>query len=254
MFSFPSRHHRDPSTFSLTNTPTGLHPSLYLHLTGPLTPPREDGDCTLNAYFTLPPSLFVDKYHLSPTNPHLLRSLNIRRLRDVTGNTDLEAPAYNVQEWGGRVLVEIDTDNDISKGIEVGLPLHLRYLRPAVNASSTEVRFAWPSVFWACKSDKWRKMSSSPFDRVALGWEDLFPEQVMYYHLSPVPEPGVDNGTWGRIEAPVLDRGNEGVIKTWTVAAVGIGFVWVVGAVLWAKVIGGVRKDVKKKEVVKKEQ
>lgn len=100
-------------------------------------------------------------------------------------------------------------------------------------------------------------MSNSPFDRAGLGWEDLFPEQVMYYHLSPVPgeKAPAENGMWGRIQAPVLDRGwgNEEMIKTWTVAAVGIGFVWVIGAVLWARVLGA-KKEVKKEEVVKKVQ
>lgn len=181
---------------------------------------------------------------------NLLSSLNIKQVR-VTGNTDLEQPNYTIQEWGSRVLIQIDTTSAKDNiPLQMELPLHLRYLSPLDGASSTNVTFAWPAVFWACSSDNWVKMSNSPFDRTALGWEDLLVEQTMYYHLSPAPAPGMEgSGTFGRIEVPVLDKGwgNEEVIKTGTTAVVGLGFLWAVGKVVMAKVRGTkVREGVKK--------
>lgn len=76
----------------------------------------------------------------------------------------------------------------------------------------------------------------------------MFPGDSVYYHLSPAPAPVVGarpNGTWARIEVPVLDSSNAGIIQMGTVAAVVMGFVGVVGAVLWAKAGG---KEVKKEK------
>ncbi|RPB17063.1 PIG-X-domain-containing protein [Morchella conica CCBAS932] len=250
LFSFPSRHHTHPSTFTLTiPQPTGLHPRIHISLPGALQPPQEE--CTLNAHFNIPSALFVDVYQLGPSNTNLLNTLNIKRVRDVSGNTDLEKPDYSSQQWGSRVLIEIDTESKGVGPLKVELPLHLRYLNPRENSSSAEVVFAWPTVFWACKSDNWVKMGNNPFDRTNLGWEDLFPEQVMYYHLSPTPAPvGADSGmvgvkggegkegTWGRIQVPVLDKGwgNSETIKTWTAVIVVLGFLWVFIRIAVAKI------------------
>lgn len=54
------------------------------------------------------------------------------------------------------------------------------------------------------------------------------------------------NGTWTRIEVPVLDSSNAGIIQMGTVAAVAAGFVGIVGAVLWAKSGGKEAKKEKK--------
>lgn len=74
----------------------------------------------------------------------------------------------------------------------------------------------------------------------------------MYYHLSPAPAPVVGaraSGTWVRIEVPVLDSSNANMILMGTVAAVALGFVGVVGAVLWSKASGKeVKKEVKKEK------
>lgn len=250
-FAFPHRHHRAPSSFTLTtNTPTGLHPTLHLTIPGPPAPPR--AECTLNAYFTLPASVFVDKYQLSSTNVNLLQQLGLRQLRDVTGNTDLEAPEYSLpaREWGSRVLIELDPEALAGEPLEAEIPLHTRYLKPRDN-STAEAVIAWPSVFWACGGGS-TKLDRSPFDRIGLGWEDQFPGDTVYYHLSPAPAPVVGaraSGTWVRIEVPVLDSSNANMILMGTVAAVALGFVGVVGAVLWSKASGKeVKKEVKKEK------
>ncbi|PWW76670.1 PIG-X-domain-containing protein [Tuber magnatum] len=247
MFSFASRHHRSESTFSLaTALPTGLHPRLKLSIHGPVKPPSSyDNECTLNAYFTLPVTLFIDKYQLSSDNQQLLDSLNIKRVKAISGETDLEAPVWTREKWGSRVLVEVDTKKG-ENGIELELPLHLRYLEPQYNDTTRKVDFAWPSVFWACRSEQWKKMAVSPFDRLHLGWEDLFPERVMYYHLSPTPHERSE-GTWGSIDVPVLGLENAKMIKIGTVAAVGLGFLWVLFKIFLAK-LGSIREKELKKE------
>ncbi|KAI5795199.1 PIG-X [Geopyxis carbonaria] len=228
VFTFPSRHHSYQSSYSLTTQkPTGLHPKLKLSMTQPLKAPNDD--CTLNAYFTLPRALFIDKYQLASSNPQLLQSLNIKRLRDVSGETDLEAPAWASEKWGSSVLVEIDTAS--SNGeilLNVELPLHLRYLEPSHNTTSTEVRFASPSVFWACRSGDWSQMGNNPFDRARLGWEHLFPEQTMFYHLSP------SDDAWNFINAPILNLQYTEIVKSGTVVVIIGGFLWIIWKLLAA--------------------
>ncbi|CUS08202.1 unnamed protein product [Tuber aestivum] len=247
MFSFASRHHRSESTFGLaTAFPTGLHPKLKLSIHGPVKPPRSDGNgCTLNAYFTLPVALFIDKYQLSSDNQQLLDSLGIKQIRAISGETDLEAPVWTREKWGSRVLVEVDAKGG-ENGIELELPLHLRYLEPRYGGTTKKVDFAWPSVFWACGSEQWKKMAVNPFDRLHLGWEDLFPEQVMYYHLSPMPHERSE-GAWSSIDVPVLGLENAGMIKIGTVTIVGLGFLWVLFKIFLAE-FGSVRgkKELKK--------
>ena len=245
MIQFPSRHHRSISSFRLTTTPpTGLHPKLELSIPGKLVSPLDYGDCTLNAYFTLPRALFVDKYQLSADNQQLLDSLGIKRLRAVSGETDLEAPAWTRDKWGSRVLIELDIEK--GDGIKIGLPLHLRYLEPRLQGPPSRVEFAWPSVFWACRSNEWSRMGINPFDRVHLGWEDLFPEQVMFYHLTPdVPDGG--EGTWSSIEVPVLGLESAVIVKVGTAVVVALGFFWVLIRVFVARFVGvGGREGIKR--------
>lgn len=222
-FTFPAKHHLHPATYSLSiPEPAGLHPKLELSITSPVSPPRED--CTLNAYYTLPRTLFVDKYQLSSANPQLLESLKIRRLRDVRGEIDLEAPAWESDLWGSSILVEVDParhdDGDGTNMLKVELPVHTRYQEPR-NVTSAPTQFALPSVFWACKSEDWTGMSKNPFNRVRLGYEHMFPEQTMFYHLAPAEE------GWKAIDVPVLDVGYAEMVKVGTVGVIVAGFVWV---------------------------
>jgi hypothetical protein len=222
MFSVPSRHHRSLATYTLTTPPpTGLHPKLQLDISPPRHLKSPGEECTLNAYFNLPRALFVDQYQLSISNPQLLESLNIKRLRNVTGETDLEAPVWAVSRWGSSVLVEVDTERSTESGLKVELPLHLRYLEPRNGTDEAEVRFALPSVFWACRSEEWSVMGNNPFDRVHLGWEHLFPEQTMYYHLSPAED------AWKTVKVPILDLRHAMIIKVGTVIVILAGFFWV---------------------------
>lgn len=231
LFTFASRHLQVPASYNLAVLqPTGLHPKLQLSIPQSLEAPAQE--CTLNAYFTLPRELFVDKYQLSPTNHQLLESLNIKQLRGVSGETDLEAPVWASSRWGSTVLVEIDHTQEKNQ-LKVQLPLHLRYLEPKNASSSSQFRFSHPAVFWACQSEEWSKMASSPFDRLRLGWEHWFPEQTMYYHLSPTDD------AWKAIEMPILDLQHAMVIKAGTVIVILGGFLWVCWKLLAASILGG---------------
>ncbi|KAL7275686.1 protease B nonderepressible form [Rhizina undulata] len=234
LFSFPSRHHGSPSTYNVTPVhPTGLHPKLRLSI-APSTPP--DSECTLNAYYTLPRALFIDRYQLSPSNRELLDSLDIARLVSVNGQSDLEAPDWTSTVWGSSVLVELDAAKS-SEGLETELPLHLRYSEPKSDADITEIKFPWPSLFWACRSEDWQKMGRSPFDRTQLGWEHFFPENTMFYHLSPK----TDAKTWGKVDVPVLGLEHAGIIKMGTVGIVFVGFIWVLLKIISSRFAAGVK-------------
>lgn len=239
LFTFPARHHAHKSSFSLDlSRPTGLHPKLRLSVTSPNTPPHED--CTLNAYFTLPRFLFVDKYQLSTSNPQLLDSLNLVRIRSLSGEADLEEPVWSSTLWGSSLLLELAP---AAENFEI--PLHLRYLPPAQNETMETVEFAAPSVFWACRSEEWSRMGNSPFDRTRLGWEQWFPEPTMYHYLSPAE----GEGAWKQIEVPVLDLRSAQIVKWGTVAAILGGFLWVVYKIILSAI--GSKEDVK---VEKKKQ
>ncbi|KAI4123681.1 MAG: hypothetical protein LQ347_006059, partial [Umbilicaria vellea] len=184
LFSFPSRHHLSPQdsgrTYHTTFTrPTGLHPTLRLTFRSPLmTPPSST--CALHTYLTLPSHIFPDKYQLS--DPLFLASKNLRSVRSVAGETDLEAPDWVIQKWGSALLVELappSSDIQSTRGSgppeswHADIPLHLRYLRPSAGGI-TEVEVPWPVVFWACTAEEGSKMSVNPFDRVNLGYDGLF--------------------------------------------------------------------------------
>lgn len=209
--------------------PAGLHPKLIVAIEEPIRPPQEE--CTLNAYYTLPRTLFVDKYQLSSANPQLLESLNIQRLRDIQGEVDLEAPAWANDLWGSSILIEVDTRrHEAGEGLKMELPVHTRYQEPR-NATSAKTEFALPSVFWACKSEDWAGRSKNPFNRVRLGWEHLFPEQTMFYHLSPAED------GWKSLDVPVMNVEYAEVVKLGTVGVILAGFLWV----LFKTILAGVR-------------
>lgn len=260
LFSFPSRHHRLPSPahavhptyHTLFDQPTGLHPTLRLSFPRPketLIPPGPS--CALHTYLTLPSTFFLDKYQFS--DPLFLSSHNLRHLRALAGATDLEAPDWVVPQWGSVALFELeqpvphpDTEDavvDASRSpnthedadFEVTIPLHLRYLSPAANSSGlVNASLPWPVVFWACPADEGTKMSNNPFDRTNLGYDGLFGNRVMFYHVPPAA--GARAGMLGSggetamlvetLQVPVLDLNRAWYVEYGTVAAVVLATVW----------------------------
>lgn len=234
LFSFPARHHSvsKPSISSYSTSfpsPIGLHPTLRLTFPSlKLEPPSEN--CALHSYLTLPSTLFPDKYQLS--SPLFLASKNLRSLRSVSGETDLEAPDWAIEKWGSAILVELAPPSPGSSPNHgtwhADIPLHLRYLSPsALGVATTDI--PWPVVFWACIAEEGTKMNVNPFDRVNLGYDGLFGPKTMFYHLQPDNSSSTLTET---LSVPVLQTHRASWIEPGTVAVVLLGFCWVLWKLL----------------------
>lgn len=227
-----------------------------------LTAPAEH--CALHAYLTLPSSVFVDKYQFN--DALFLESNNLRSLRALSGETDLEAPDWVVNKWGSAALFELAQPGETAHSAspeqnvwDVSIPLHLRYLFPNNNTSSTstsssekaenqsekDIAIPHPVLFYACPAEEGLKMSTNPFDRVNLGYDGLFGPKTLFYHV-----PSADRELVAEIEVPVLSVTEEEArwVEYGTGLAVLLGFAWV----LWA-LFGPVRQSAGKETVGKKE-
>lgn len=217
-----------------------------------MTPPSST--CALHTYLTLPSHIFPDKYQLSDTL--FLASKNLRSVRSVAGETDLEAPDWVIKKWGSTMLVELappSSDTQPTKGPgpqeswHADIPLHLRYLRPSAGGI-TKVEVPWPVVFWACTAEEGSKMSVNPFDRVNLGYDGLFGPKTMFYHLAP--DAGGKGGSLVEtLAVPVLDLDRSGMVEQGTVAVVVMGALWVCWK-LWGVVRRRGERVYKKEEKV----
>ncbi|KAK8056609.1 hypothetical protein PG993_001836 [Apiospora rasikravindrae] len=226
MFTFPSRHKQASTGFSSTFlTPTGLHPTMQLHINSNKPPMEEDTYCALHALLTLPRTIFADKYQLEDTL--FLASKNLTALRYISQPVDLEAPDYVMDIWGSSVLLELSTPVAESKeGFTAEIPLHLRYQSPQHGGEST-FEVPYPAVFWACAAEEGTKFPSSPFDRINLGYDGLFGPRTLFWHLDPVAKSGSDQLVIGG-KVPVLDLDKSRSINTVTSIVVVVGFAWVV--------------------------
>ncbi|OHE94564.1 hypothetical protein CORC01_10092 [Colletotrichum orchidophilum] len=243
LFNVPARHRlhggenesQRPSSFSAKFLqPTGLHPTLQLHLDS-AEPPVEDAYCAVHAHLTLPKTVFADRYQLA--DDLFLKSKNLTALRYASSPVDLEAPAYATKPWGSGVLLELappattTVEKEGSKNQEwtAEIPLHLRYLEPAAGGY-TDVEVPYPAVFWACSSEEGTKFPSSPFERVNLGYDALFGPRTVFWHVEPRPV-GRGGGGGGRltstVRVPVLEAGQAEWVRAGTAAAVVVGFAWV---------------------------
>lgn len=103
-------------------------------------------------------------------------------------------------------------------------------------------------VFWACPAITEDPLGGNPFDRRNLGYEGLFGENTIFYHLSPghgdvggeVGREGVGEGRekmTNELKVPVLDMEGTKYVEVGTAGVVIVGFLWV----LW--VLGGVWRE-----------
>ncbi|KIW00708.1 uncharacterized protein PV09_07694 [Verruconis gallopava] len=229
LFSFPARHHPLPSSstfFTSFPPPTGLHPTLKITLptaSSAASPPLPH--CALHTYLTIPSTLFIDRYPLN--DPLFLRSNSLKALHALSGATDLEAPDYLTPAWGSAALFEVDTADAAIKGsssFSFTIPLHLRYLPPAGNASRglRPVHVPDPVLFWACPAEEYGKFPSSPFDRVNLGYDGLFGPKTVFFHFTPAAS--ADGAHTAklvrRLDVPVLDLDRSWYVELGTVIAV----------------------------------
>lgn len=230
--------------------PTGLHPLLRLSFPSAPTPPNKE--CKLHTYCTLPSSIFVDQYALQQSN--VLSSKNLRVMRSLFGETDLEAPEWVIQKWGSVMLLEISPNCHFGQ-LECGkwqtgswhadIPLHLRYLQ-SVQDGINAVKIPWPIVFWACPAEEGTKMTNNPFDRTNLGYDGLFGPRTMFYHLTPQLAAG-GNGTKTRLdevlEVPVLNSDMVYNVELGTAMIVLLGVLWILGKLFKVLPKRGKRKE-----------
>lgn len=223
MFQFPSRHHAHASHFSTAFIePTGLHPNLQLSLSSSQPPKGREG-CRLNAHLNLPRSVFPDKYQFR--DALYLADKNLSALHHVTLPVDLEAPEYTMALWGSSLLVELAPPAPSDEAWTAEIPLHLRYLLPTESGYSTTSLPA-PEVFWACDAGEESKLTVNPFDRVNLGYEGLFGEQTLFYHLKPEVS-GAQWELYTEVQVPVLSTSFNTEMEIGTAVVVGLGFGWV---------------------------
>ncbi|KAI1879387.1 hypothetical protein JX265_002341 [Neoarthrinium moseri] len=225
LFSFPARHKSAGATFSAEFlSPLGLHPTMQLQVDSS-EPPMKDSFCSLHAYFTLPNTIFADKYQLD--DPLFLASKNLTALRYISQPIDLEAPSYVMKLWGSSLLLELKPPaEDEAVAFTAEVPLHLRYQVPQ-DGGEESVTTPYPAVFWACAAEEGTKFPNSPFDRVNIGYDGLFGPRTLFWHLDPAPQEGVKD-LMLTDSVPVLDLGQALLISPLTAAVVVAGFAWVV--------------------------
>ncbi|KAL1628567.1 protease B nonderepressible form [Neofusicoccum ribis] len=198
--------------------------------------------------------------------------LSLSGFLTVVGDDTKATPDWVVPQWGSVALFELahpvphpdseeagksspSTDDDGEDAdFEVTIPLHLRYLPPAQNASGlVDASLPWPVVFWACKAEEGTKMSVNPFDRTNLGYDGLFGNRVMFYHVPPAADVAdVDGGLVETLKVPVLDLDRAWYVEYGTIAAVVLAMAWLlfkIGGVVRESGFGrGVKAEAEKKK------
>lgn len=180
-FNYSPKHIQLASSLYHANfkTPIGLHPEYDLQLTNIVAP---QPICKLYAKFTIPNDLFLDQYQLADLDRSIAGPAT-GKLLGVWGETDLEDPVWSVSGWGSEALIEIYTPpaSHFKSNFSFALPMHSRYEFPQSNTTVVTRLMEWPVVFWACKDLESRVNN----DVVGLSYESLFPEDTLFYHLTP---------------------------------------------------------------------
>jgi len=191
---------------------------------------------------------------------------------------------WAVRKWGSVALFEIasvlDADGggvtagaSLSKGGQQGLnvtiPLHLRYMTPAVGGYQ-DASMPYPVVFWACSHSSSSSSSSSdaaaswkptgnPFDRRYLGYDASFGPDTVFYHVEP--QVAITAATSQRepnltltMRVPVLDMDKAWYVEPLTAVVVMLGVGWVFWKLFRPlKGVGGQQEKEKEKEKEKEQ-
>ncbi|EGX89254.1 protein pbn1 [Cordyceps militaris CM01] len=234
-FAFPARHRASPASFSSRfATPTGLHPTMQLGFDSN-KPPVDGGSCKMYAYLTLPRTIFADRYQLA--DDLFLASKNLTAAPYTSLPVDLEAPEYTTSVWGSTVLLELAPPamRAYPDAWTAEVPLHLRYLRPS-ETGIEDIEVPFPAVFWACGPVQSVDFTKSPFDRIHLGYDDLFEDGTVFWHVYPQGRGGsrvMESRLMSSLSVPVLNTSASDWVGIGTTAAISIGFAWI----LW-KLVG----------------
>ncbi|BFZ59108.1 protease B nonderepressible form [Saitoella coloradoensis] len=235
LISFPQRtRHLDTGYRSRLDPGVGMHPVLVTQIT-PTEPPAEE--CTLNALYTLPSPVFLDKYQLADRAAFKSGGVSSSR---VWGETDLEAPVWAVDGWGSMAAVEVDwRGQEVKDDITVELPLHMRY---AVPDDERQVEIQQPVVYWACENIPQSPLEENPFDTPQTLYTHLHPGDTTFHFLTPTLEHAM------RIEVPTARTGDLAMARWGTMGAITLGMVWVSRAAArgWLRGLRSDRKGKKK--------
>ncbi|ODQ63481.1 PIG-X-domain-containing protein [Nadsonia fulvescens var. elongata DSM 6958] len=248
---------RDQSYDVKFHKPLGLHPRQQITLYNarpPLNP--EHAECSIFAKYTIPKSLFLDKYQLADLDRSTSAKDATGKLVALWGESDLEAPVWNVEGWGSEALVQIFdpkepnnpnplsfTPNTKSK-FEFVFPLHSRYEVPLMNITVHDEQIAWPLLFWACEKKNYnpadeltdmkfhqesaKKIMSSPFYRSSIGgFNELFGQDVSFHHLEPA-----QNRLQSSFHIPVVLFSCYNVVGLFTILSILGGFLWIIRKIM----------------------
>lgn len=171
--------------------------------------------CPLYAYYDIPSGFFVDKYQMKQLSEYHIG--NLERLVALDGETNLEAPIWQIYGWGSDMLIQL---HDSESG-EFEIPLHLRYAEPSNTSGYATYQLAWPAVFRACGSQQ--ELSDNPFDTSHSGYEQYFPTNTKFHHI--LPHDGAK--CVDQVEMPTILIGQAGIIQYVTLITVTLGFSWI---------------------------
>jgi len=141
--------------FSSIAPADGFHPTSTTHITFP----NSDlfSNCSLRLYFSFPPLILVDPYELA----HHMRSYTFKHW----GTANLELPVHAVLQRNSVLLLSVKvslgqdlrTSGGLSQevgeaelGLDIKVPLHLRYGNPGSNSGYHAAEIDWPTGFLAC--------------------------------------------------------------------------------------------------------
>lgn len=97
-----------------------------------------------------------------------------------------------------------------------------------------DVDIPYPVVFWACDSTADASFDTNPFDRRQLGYDALFNDKTVFWHVTPQPSQPGSGRLVSEIKVPVLKEDAATWIEIGTGAAVALGFLWVLWVLLRA--------------------
>ncbi|OLL23178.1 Protein pbn1 [Neolecta irregularis DAH-3] len=97
-------------------------------------------NCNLNAVYTIPKSIFIDKYQLSDQIQTSVGGL--QSMIGIWGERDLEAPVWKVHGWGSVLVLQVKENIDV--------PMHLRYQLPNDSKEDVAIEISVPQILWVC--------------------------------------------------------------------------------------------------------
>jgi len=192
--------------------------------------------CSLHLLFQLPPSIFIDLYELEEQNDHHTYA--------VWGETDLEKPVSAVDSRGSALLVNVSssgTDQDKAGGLQVQIPMHVRYLSPSTSTKAGErvgmyetVEWSWPLGFYVCPRDmgqiSHKDVGRDPFASIPVPF--VSPFDLTNTDIALIPPHPTSNSTAYRISVPTGDTTHLSLVQFGTTFTVLLSFLYV-GVACW---------------------